>query len=73
MSEARLILFRRQGYFELEADYDAGFIAELKRQLDTETRYWQPERKRWWVAIEELGVVKTLAQEYFEYVSEVQG
>ena len=68
MSEARLILFQREGYFEIEADYDAEFIAKLKR--DTETRYWQPERKRWWVAIKELATVKALAQEYFEYVSE---
>lgn len=71
MNEARLIIFRRQGYFELEIPYHSEFIAEFKRQFDSETRYWQPERKRWWVAIEELGRVKALAQEHFEYVSEV--
>ena len=73
MSEARLILFRHQGYFELEAGYNSEFIAEFKQRLEVETRYWQPERRRWWVAIEELDTVKALAQEHFEFVSEVQG
>ena len=73
MSEARLILFRREGYFELEVPYNVEFIDELKRSIETDARYFQPARKRWCVDIEQLDKVKALAKEHFEYVSEVQG
>lgn len=50
---------------EIESDYCEPFIADLKALIPARDRYWQEERRRWWVAPAHLATLRELARAHF--------
>lgn len=68
MSEARIIKYSNSEFYDLEVDFNLGFISEFKLIVSSKLRRWNPSNKRWSIHRSVLPVVEPMLRRYFEYV-----
>jgi len=69
MKEA-IIYKARGGVLRLECGYNPEFVRSLKRVIPLGERAWDPKAKCWIITTDNVGTLRELCKDYFEYVSE---